>query len=313
MNQQYTIVLPIKINAHNHDNLKRFIQIQLRSLNKFLDIYSLHEFLIICKENEENIIRKELEKYPSPLPIRLVTEDTLIKKEVIGKISGWYLQQLIKIGVSKIVRTKLYLVLDADCFLTKKFWYENLFYQEKILINTESWMVHPEWWLASAEIINEVSLSKLANKPVISVTPQILITNVVWELVDYLNEKKKPLRWDEYLSNNLFTEFTLYWLFLHKKNRIDMYQISGGWPLLLGNAIWRSPWGKEKWWTLNWLMKNIFSRNHRKSNKLKKQIISQHIKTSFESNDYFYFSLIQSNIKDISLESLIKETDKYLN
>ncbi len=121
MNQQYTLVLPIKIIAHKQDNLKRFIQIQLRSLNKFLDPSSLREFVIICKENEENIIQQELVKNPSPFPIRLITENTLIKKEVIKKISGWYLQQLIKIGVSKIVKTELYLVLDADCFLTKKF------------------------------------------------------------------------------------------------------------------------------------------------------------------------------------------------
>lgn len=121
MTKQYTLVLPLKINAHNNDNLQRFIQIQLRSLNKFLDISSLYEFLIICKENEENIIQQELAKHPSPLPIRLITENTLIKNDIIKKISGWYLQQLIKIGVSKIVKTELYLVLDADCFLTKKF------------------------------------------------------------------------------------------------------------------------------------------------------------------------------------------------
>lgn len=61
-----------------------------------------------------------------------------------------------------------------------------------------------------------------------SVTPQILMTDAVCELTDYLNKKNRGLSWDEYLCSNLFTEFTLYWLFLHKTNRIDKYQISGG-------------------------------------------------------------------------------------
>jgi len=309
--QQYTLVLPIKINAHNTDNLQRFIQIQLRSLNKFLDVSSLYEFIIICKENEENIIQQELAKHCSPLPIRLIPENSLVKKIVISKISGWSLQQLIKLGVSRLIKTPLYLVLDADCFLTKNFSYENLFHQNKILINTQSWMAHPEWWLASREIIEEVTVTKIGSAPVMWVTPQILVTDIVCELIDNLSQKDEPLRWDEYLSDKLFTEFTLYWLFLLKTNRTDMYQLYDSEKVLLDNAIWKSHW--ENWSTLTWLLKNLLSNNHRKKSRLKNAIISLQIKTAFESNDRFYFSLIQSNIKDISIESLIEETNKYLS
>ncbi len=49
MTQQYTLVLPIKINNYSHSDLQRFIHIQLRSLNKFLDAASIYEFLILCK------------------------------------------------------------------------------------------------------------------------------------------------------------------------------------------------------------------------------------------------------------------------
>lgn len=79
MPSQYTIVLPIKV-TNNHNDLERFTQIQLRSLNKFLDISSIYEFLIVCKENEINHIQQTLMKNPSPLPIRLITESILIKQ-----------------------------------------------------------------------------------------------------------------------------------------------------------------------------------------------------------------------------------------
>lgn len=310
--KQYTLILPIKITGRNRNDLERFIQIQLRSLNKFLDISSVYEFLIICKEPEINIIEQVLVKNHSPLPIRLISENSVIKQEVINKMSGWYLQQIIKLGISTIIKTPLYLILDCDCFLTKYFSYENLFYQDKILIDRENWTVHPEWWLASAEIISDVPVTKLASQPVIAVTPQILITEIARELLDYLSHKEKWLRWDEYLSTKNFTEFTLYWLFLLKRNRTNMYQLSGSGPLLLGNALWGGDWKNENWLTLAWFIKNLLSSKHRKNNKLKKQILAQQVKTSFESNDNFYFSLIQSNIKDISLKAIIEETDKYL-
>lgn len=313
MTKQYTLILPIKVTGRNRNDLQRFIEIQLRSLNKFLDASSVYEFLIICKENEIEIIQQGLLKDASLLPIRLVSEHSLIKKKVIDSTSGWYLQQLIKLGVSSIVKTPLYLILDSDCFLTKYFSYENLFYQGKILIDRENWIVHPEWWLASTQIINEIPLTELANQPVIAVTPQILVTDIVCELLDYLSHKEKWSRWDEYLSSKLFTEFTLYWLFLLKTNRIDMYQLSGAGPLLLGNALWGSDWKNENWLTLTWFVKNLLSSKHRKKNKLKTQILAQQVKTSFESNDNFYFSLIQSNIKSISLKSIIEETDRYLS
>lgn len=83
------------------------------------------------------------------------------------------------------------MILDADCFLTKNFSYENLFHEQKILMDTESWTTHPEWWMASIQIINDTPLTKLANRPVIAVTPQILVTELVCELTDYLSHKKK--------------------------------------------------------------------------------------------------------------------------
>lgn len=315
MIEQYTIVMPIKIHAHEHDELRRFIEIQLRSLNKFLHVPSIHEFLIICKENEMSIIQKALQKHPSPLPIRLLSEKLIVKESVVNKTAGWYLQQILKLGAANIVKTPLYLVLDSDCFLTKPFAYQDLFYEGKILLDKEPWTNHPDWWLDVTKII-DIPFTKLAAQLTIAVTPQILITEAACELLDYLGQKAPKKSWDEYLSSQFFTEFTLYWLFLLKTNKIDRYQLSGEGPSLLGNALWMTPWSWHKRQSISRLLKRFFN-NRRRQRKFKvtqtKETIKQLVKTSFESNTYFHFSLIQSHIHEISVDWIIEQTNKYLS
>ena len=324
MTQQYTIVMPIKISAHSHDELHRFLYIQLRSLNKFLDRSSIYEFLIICKEQEMNIIQKALTEHPSPLPIRLISENRIVKEKIIPTMPGWYLQQLLKLGIAKeFVKTPLYLILDTDCFLTKPFSYKDLFYEGKILLDKEPWTNNPDWWLSAVKIIDDTPLTKVATQLTISATPQILVTDIVCELLDYLKNREPPLDWDEYLASRLFTEFSLYWLFLLKTNKTDIYQLSRNAPSLLGNALWwlPSPWrfGHHSN-SVTKRIKALFSKKRRK--KLKdltwkieqsKLMIEQIVKTAFESNDSFHFSLIQSNIHEISVDWIIEQTNKYLN
>ncbi len=58
----------------------------------------------------------------------MLSEKDIVKPEIIDAMhqKGWYLQQLLKLGVAKIIKTPLYLVLDADCFLTKTLSYQDL-------------------------------------------------------------------------------------------------------------------------------------------------------------------------------------------
>jgi hypothetical protein len=321
MTQQYTLVLPIKVNSYSHSDLQRFIHIQLRSLNKFLDSSSVCEFLIICKKNEIDIVKKALIEHPSPLPIQLLSEDLIVTEKVINNTSGWYLQQLLKLGIAKIIKTPLYLILDADCFLTKPFSYKDLFHEGKIIIDKICWTHNPGWWLDSMKIIEEVSLHELSAQLAMAVTPQILVTEVVCQLVDYLNHKEALVRWDEYLSLKKFTEYSLYWLFLIKLKKLDLYQLANG-PSLLSNALWwhllRVTPPHKNIFSRAW--KRISKRQRKKGHMVKNDIImnfktwsEKQIQASFESNTYFHFTLIQSSIDEIPVEWIIEQTNKYLS
>ena len=320
--QQYTLVLPIKIHSYAHDELRRFLQVQLRSLNKFLDISSVYEFLIICREKEIGIIQKALLKHPSPLPIRLIPETSIVTKKVIANTSGWYLQQILKLAVANIVKTPLYLILDTDCFLTKAFTYNDLFHEGKIIVDTVPWTNEPYRWFWSMDIIDGVSFNELSAQLAISVTPQILVTDVVRQLLTYLYQKESSLSWDEYLSSRKFTEFTLYWLFLLKIKKLDLYQL-GRAPSLLGNALWLPfelcKTKPKKKCALKRLWKKISPRQREKIHAQQQAIkyrlyplVEKQVQTAFESNSYFHFSLIQSNIDDIQVEWIIEQTKKYL-
>ena len=311
----------IKIHNYNHNELRRFLHIQLRSLNTFLDRPSLYEFMIICKDDEISVIQKALLEHPSPLPIKLIPETSIVKSKVITNTPGWYFQQLLKLGVARIVKTPLYLILDADCFLTKPFAYKDLFHEGKIIMDKESWTNQPHWWFDSIGIIEGVSLNELASQPAIAVTPQIVVTEIVCQLLDYLDAKDQDSSWDEYLSPKTFTEFSLYWLFVIKNKKLDLYQLSGG-PSLSSNALWLHLLRfmiPSKRSLLSRLWKRISIRQARKEQVRRKALaekfkalVEKQIKTSFEANHYFHFSLIQSSIDEIEVEWIIEQTNRYL-
>ncbi len=303
---RYSIVLPLKLSSHYHHNeLTRFISILLPSLNKYLDATSVYEFIIICKAEELNLVKNELGKQQSNLPINIISENLILKGEVISKSKGWYIQQLLKLGIARRIKTNYYLVLDSDCFLTRSFDYENLFFDEKLIMNTNSWKVHKIWWVNSADII-DIPLEPVKENPVMAVTPEILITSSVCELLDFLKNKNEYLDWDEFLCTKKFTEFTLYWLFLVKSGLTNRYQTSGG-PILLGNGLWRSTY------TNNFSLIFHLSPNNEIKEGKRKYFIEKHISKTFENNNNYYFSLVQSNIRHLSVECIADCINKHLD
>ncbi len=263
----------------------------------------MHEFIVICRAVEIEAIENELYQHQTSIPIRLIPEDSILQPQVIRKTKGWYIQQLLKLGVARCIYTESYLVLDSDCFLTKPFAYENLFNHNKFIMNANSWKVHTNWWIESAKILG-VPMSRVRISPVMGVSPQILITPYVCQLLDELNRRKNNLAWDEYLCTQKFTEFTLYWLFLIKIGSTHRYQPKQN-PALLGNGLWRSTF-----------LKTFPLMFHLLPSRLKKSktndFVEKHINDTFKTNDDYFFSLVQSNIKQISVECVAQCIKKYV-
>jgi len=268
-----------------------------------LDNTSLCEFIIICKANEKSFIETELFKQKYFAPIRLISENSILKEFIIKNTEGWYIQQLLKLGIARYIKTNFYLVLDSDCFLTKPFGYDNLFSDQQLLTNSNSWKIHKNWWISSAKIL-DIPVKMIQNQPVMGVTPQTLITSYVSELLSFLSSKTDHLEWDEYLCTRKFTEFSLYWLFLIKSGSTNRY-LTNAKPKLLGNGLWRSTYRNN--------FPLAFQILPNTSNKEKKinDFVGAHIQKTFDENDDYYFSLVQSNINQISVECIANCVDNY--
>lgn len=237
---KYSIVLPIKIlqdappiRPTNGFILFKFIG--LPSYRKFLDLSDLEEFILISPKKELPILEDLLSKQEEKIPFRLVAEETLLSRNV-SEERGWLKQQILKLAVCSIVKTDHYLLLDSDLFLTKPFSAVDIFRGEKVLYHSEPWQtensdrysVNSEWWINSATILNQ---KELPTEKLMSVTPQVLITKVVKELVEYITKIIIPDPknididlWQKFLCERNFTEFTLYWIYLLKTNRTNLYE-----------------------------------------------------------------------------------------
>jgi hypothetical protein len=124
---------------------------------------------------------------------------------------------LLKFLIIKYIQTKLYLILDDDIISVKSFGYEDLFINKKIKFNAEyDIYTQPQVWECSRDLLRmnkKTNIYRLRNT--LSVTPEILITSVVSDMMNYL-----LIKYENY--ENLFlemtrvswTEYTLYWLYL---------------------------------------------------------------------------------------------------
>lgn len=267
----YTIVLLIKRTTHNegdeYDNIDRFINIGMKSYEKYLNLNDVAEFIVITPEDELEYISNKLSSKFSieKWKWNFMSEDKLIDTRIPA---GWGKQQTAKLAVSFFIKTNEYLIIDDDTFLTKDFNYSDFFVNNKLIFN-KTLIDFPFFYLWSSQLL-EVDYDIVQYyKCHMGITPEIFVTNIAKNIVKYLiqtygNDKK----WQILIVNNKFTEYTLYWIWMIKSNIIDDYYNTETEKQLYGNAV------------------TEYSEN-----------IQEIVATIFTKNTNYYFSFIQSSLK----------------
>jgi hypothetical protein len=285
----YSIIIPIKIYEDNStiytNGFKLFKNIGIKSYKKFLGIENLEQIYLICPRIEMKVLEELVNEYKQ-YPYKILPDEDFISNNTITQL-GWYKQQIIKLSISEIIKTKYYLVLDSDMYLNQSFKYDDLFFEEKIKYSSEPWQTknnekystNSNWWIGSCNVLN-YDLEKIKVDDLMGVTPQLLITDVVKSLIT--NIKSINNDWQLYLCNNKFTEFTLYWIYILLKEYKDLYT-NKGYPL----------WKHD-------LNTNILTYNCDR----------QKVKNSFV-NSISFFSVIQGYIKQ-DLNPLIEEFNRQI-
>lgn len=334
-----TWVIPIKTHTHDpkNDELERFLEIGLRSYKKFLDPAAVHSFMMICPDDELVQIKDRTDRFCKqnnvPFEFKFSKDSWLIPathdpnvREMMKQGGTWVYQQLLKLEVARIIYTPVYMVVDSDVYLTKKFTedsiyvdtYKDLFLapdhpgsalKHPLITTTDPFYYHPEWYEASCSQlrtpVNQLfptALSSGTNR-VLQVTPQLLVKQEVIQMLQHLKDIKDPLNYQIELLQKGFTEYSLYWSWLTKQNHTELYDMTCGGnkggkePInnydieiesvrLLGRPIWFKPKSRD----------DLVAR----------------IRTQFEENACFYFGLLQSNIQGITTQDAIQIIRPYL-
>lgn len=286
-----TFVIPICRHTHSKCNeLERFKNIGLVSFHKYLDPEVVHEFLIISPKDQLLLIKNEL----APIigyPVRFISDESLLGKATKMTVDSWYKQQLIKLAVATAVQTEHYMTIDTDIFLTRRLHAKDIFRRGgKLLMTLDRYHQHTGWWERSRA---QLQLSKSVfrgNEWVIQVTPQVLITKKVIDLLTHL-EGLWGTEWREHLLEHKFTEYTLYWTYLKVYGGIEKYRVRPGLSLM-GNGLWYEA--------------------QPVANQTKLEALEAHVKNAFTNNAKYFFSLVQSNINGYTLQEILPIVQKYL-
>lgn len=195
-----TIIVPVKgdVDIYRLDNIQLFLYDYFQTRYKILIITNKKEF------SEINNLKVKYKK----LNIDIIDEKNIFKPS--KAISGWRYQQILKLEISKLIKTEWYICMDADCFICKKLEYDNLFVNGKCKTNIMTHDFCPATWKKDVD-----KIIPLTGTYGLGVTPQILNTKICLEL---LNEFPAS-----FLEKNKFTEYLLYSSFLNKKNKMDLY------------------------------------------------------------------------------------------
>lgn len=277
-NQKITFVAVV---AGKFD-IDNFCDITLMSLVKNFKNEDIFEIIIITRDVDINYFNKIILNYNTKnIKIKIVNELDIFNKR---KYRGYQLQQILKLYVSYIVNTKWYMTLDSDMYLTQKICINNIIINNNPIVNIEISGFHYDWHEKSGAILN-CPVNK--NIECTGVTPQILYTNIVIELLNNYetNILKSPDGW---------TEYSLYSLFITEIKKISLNDIYCK-RNLYDTCIWGLAYTADKDKNLKFYLNNI--------------------DRQFSDNET-YFSLVQSTLfkKDKNLyKKLYKHIKKKLS
>lgn len=251
-----SFVLPLKINTcEGHSDLEKVKKILFPSFIKYFNLGQIDKTLVIVPLGEQLEVSRQLKKFNRVLNLSVISEDEILalipgwerhsfyfrnmrvlrifdKKFNQGRLceclkmkcgwenlSGWMKQQLLKLFAARVIDTVYYVTLDADICFIRPADIKTLCPDGKAVVNLYSKSMHYDWWVGSARVLG-IESEQSKKEYGMSVTPEILSTRVVNDLIDYLVAKSREKKYRsvfEYLpSNEPWTEYTLYWLFLLK-------------------------------------------------------------------------------------------------
>ena len=188
------------------------------------DIHKVHSILMVATNSKLHPI------------FRIVGESAVLYEKKHRRYHGWHIQQDIKLAMSRFVRTAYYIIFDADVFCGRKMAYDD-FIDSK---TNRAYTISERAKTFYAYTIGNFNLTgQHLNIPfpdvndetlMMGFTPIIFSTAVVNNITSYFTARERR-PWLEYfmelhMSNKLFTEYLLYWMWSVNNGVYDLYHIN---------------------------------------------------------------------------------------
>lgn len=139
------------------------------------------------------------------------------------QLTGWYRQQLIKLGIARLIETDFYLTLDADVVCIKPTTHADLVRAGRARVTTEPEDVHPEWYAHATRVLG---LARSGRNH--GVTPSLLHREGVLALHAHLESRFTGVWWQALIRHTPWTEYTLYHTFMEGTGRWDAVHVDAG-------------------------------------------------------------------------------------
>lgn len=238
-------LLPLCIRgSYDIDDLGR-TEILFKSLSVFSEKDLFNEILIVCPDNEVDIVKEKCTKWKK-LNIRVISEEVLVPElKAYPNVRGWRKQQMVKLAAPRMLDCDFFVTFDADVICLKPITKELLLPKGKAILQYEMRSRHPKWWRSSSRIL-KMSTNIGNPEKGMTVTPAILSSDIclltgkeiekhwngkgTWvDRLCQLHNPKSITNWTPYRFRRAkWTEYSLYYLCSLKHNLFDKYHISAG-------------------------------------------------------------------------------------
>jgi hypothetical protein len=194
--------------------------------------------------------RKDVDAAARALPYRVVAEDELVPElrrgsnydriaSMVGArgftlVSGWYVQQLVKLAAAELVESDFYLTLDSDVICVRPTRAADLVRDGRAVCDGRPASKHAEWYEWAERV-----LGVAGERTDHAVTPALLARDAVRELTRHLDARAQRGSWRGYLLASIpWTEYTLYTTYLEQAGVYDRYHLRLGKGAVYGNCVW---------------------------------------------------------------------------
>jgi hypothetical protein len=234
----------------------------LRSFFKGFDAGALETFVVVCPDKEYSAVKQIAEEAVHDKRIAILDENSFFPmcgldcRELAG-LSGWQIQQIVKLCFARVCKTEWYLTIDSDIVLIRALSHGDLFPDGvRALAGVETAADYDRLYKADFSAAETAAKSRyyLASQQILgydrppsragvffSETPVLIHKSSAVELLNHIEHLHSEDLVSTLSKHQGWTEYSLYFQYLEMSGEFDKNYICGGCNAVLSleKSVWQ--------------------------------------------------------------------------